>query len=322
MPAFRHPIAPLIPLMLTACGGMQSALDPGGMEADRMAELFWIMVSAAVVIWCLVLGTAVYAARVRPEKHDPIVGRRLIGWGGVVLPTVLLAMLLFYGLQSMAAFRAPGGDLRVEVIGEQWWWRVRYQQADGEPVVSANEVRLPVGERVEFVLSSPDVIHSFWIPSLGGKVDMIPGRETRLVLEPTKTGEFRGVCAEYCGDSHALMAFSVEVMERDAFDAWLEEQAAPAEPGESQGRVLFSQIGCGGCHAVRGTEAEGEIGPDLTHVGSRLSLGAGILPNDEASLKRFIAETTAVKPGSKMPAFGMLPDDHLDAIVAYLGGLR
>lgn len=292
-----------------------------------MAELFWLMLGAAAIIWLLVLGTAVYASRVRPEKHDPIVGRRLIGWAGVVLPTVLLAILLGYGLQSMAAFRAPAGDLRIEVVGEQWWWRVSYRPEEGgAAVVAANEVRLPVSERVELMLSSPDVIHSFWIPSLAGKVDMIPGRETRLVLEPTRTGEFRGVCAEFCGSSHALMAFSVLVMERAEFDAWLDDQAKAVEPSEAQvhaeGRTLFEQVGCGGCHAIRGTDADGEIGPDLTHVAGRLSLGAGILPNDQPSLRRFIAETGTVKPGSKMPAFGMLPDDHLDAIAAYLGSLK
>jgi cytochrome c oxidase subunit 2 len=314
-------------LPLAGCSGSQSALAPAGMEAERVAELFWIMLAGAAVIWLLVLGTAFYASRIRPHRHSTVLGRRLIGWGGVVLPTLVLAALLGYGLTLMTDFRAPAGDLRVEVSGEQWWWRVRYHPPHAEePVTVANEIRLPLGERVEFILSSPDVIHSFWIPSLGGKVDMIPGRENRLVLEPTRTGEFRGVCAEFCGDSHALMAFAVVVMEPADFEAWLAEQAKPARApsgalGE-QGQALFQAVGCAGCHAIRGTGARGSIGPDLTHLAARRSLGAGILPNDRSALRRFIAATTEVKPGSKMPAFGMLPDEHLDAIVAYLGGLE
>jgi cytochrome c oxidase subunit 2 len=317
----------LLVLMLGACSGSQSALDPAGMEADRMAHLFWIMLSGAVLIWLLVIGLAVYAARVGRTAHDPLVARRLIRFGGIAFPTVVLAALLTYGLWLMPAFRAPGGDLRLEVTGEQWWWRVRYRDGeDGTEVVAANEVRLPRGERVELRLDSPDVIHSFWIPSLAGKVDMIPGRTTRLVLEPTRTGTFRGVCAEFCGASHALMAFSVVVMEPAEFDAWLEGEAsaaaAPSDRVSEQGRALFDQVGCGGCHSIRGTEANGVIGPDLTHLAARESLGAGILSNEPDALRRLIAEMETVKPGSKMPSFGMLPDEHLDAITAYLGGLE
>ncbi len=188
---------------------------------------------------------------------------------------------------------APEGSLKIVVSGEQWWWRVRYLPPGGEAIVLANEIRLPVGEPVEFRLESPDVIHSFWIPSLGGKMDMIPGRLTRLALEPTRTGVFRGVCAEYCGTSHALMSFYVVVMEKEEFDRWLAHQAAPAEPPAeplaARGQELFLANGCGACHTVRGTPADGVIGPDLTHVGSRLSLAAGILPNEPDAFQRWIA---------------------------------
>jgi cytochrome c oxidase subunit 2 len=236
--------------------------------------------------------------------------------------------LLVPGLAMIPALRAPPTDpVRIEVSGEQWWWRVAYHRPGMEPVPSANEVRLPRGRRVELVLVSPDVIHSFWIPSIAGKIDMIPGRVNRLVLEPTRAGVFRGQCAEFCGTSHALMAFAVVVMEPDAFDAWLARAAAPAAPPPpdtpaAAGAKLFVDLGCGGCHAIRGTGADGVIGPDLTHVGGRETLGAGILPNDHGAFVRWIAATDEVKPDVRMPAFGMLPPPELDALAAYLESLE
>jgi cytochrome c oxidase subunit 2 len=194
------------------------------------------------------------------------------------------------------------------------------------PVTSANEVRLPRGQRVEFELTSPDVIHAFWIPSIAGKVDMIPGRVNRLVVEPTRTGSFRGVCAEFCGESHALMAFSAVVMEPAAFEEWLAQQAAdagaPATPVAARGQELFDQVGCGACHTVRGTTAQGTIGPDLTHLAGRSTLAAGVLPNSHEALVRWITQTETIKPGSRMPSFGALPADHVEAIASYLEGLE
>lgn len=311
---------------LAGCSGIQSALDPAGREAAEVAALFWAMLAGALVIWAAVVGVAVYATRFRPGPHEEWVGRALILGGGVALPLVVLTGLLVPGLAMIPALRAPGGLLRIEVVGEQWWWRVIYHRPGAVPVISANEIRLPVGQRVELVLTSPGVIHSFWVPSLGGKVDMIPGRTNRLVLEPTRTGTFRGVCAEFCGTSHALMAFMVEAMEPAAFDAWLEREAAPAAPppegAAARGAELFEALGCGGCHTIRGTEAGGTIGPDLTHLASRRSIGAGTLPNDHASLVRWVAATGEVKPEARMPAFGMLPQAELDDLAAYLGSLR
>jgi cytochrome c oxidase subunit 2 len=252
----------------------------------------------------------------------------LIVGGGAVVPTVVLTVLLIYGLAPIPALLAPApeGSLKIAVTGEQWWWRVRYHLPDGEEVTLANEIRLPVGETVEFRLDSPDVIHSFWIPPLGGKVDMIPGRVTRLVLKPTRVGVFRGVCAEYCGASHALMAFPVVVQEREEFDRWLAHQARPAEPpvepAPARGQELFLANGCSACHTVRGTPAAGVIGPDLTHVGSRLSVAAGTLPNEPDDFRRWVAHTTDVKPGALMPSFHMLPPGELQELAAYLKGLR
>lgn len=323
----RAAFACLFVLVLAACAGPQSALTPAGEGAERLAQLFWAMLIGAGLIWLLVTGLAVYATRIAPEAHDEKFASRLIVWGGVVFPVAVLAALLIWGLALMPGLRTPGDGLRIAVSGEQWWWRVQYFPSGADrPIASANEIRLPAGRRIELTLTSPDVIHSFWIPSLAGKVDMIPGRTTRLVLEPTEAGVYRGQCAEYCGASHALMAFAVVVMERDAFAAWLAKEARPATIPDAReikaGRDLFLATGCGACHTVRRTSATGVIGPDLTHVGGRRTLGAGILPNDAESFARWIANTQDIKPGVHMPSFGMLPDDEIEAIAVYLESLK
>lgn len=315
-------------LLLAGCGGPQSALVPASASAARIMDLFWWMLAGAAVIWTLVIGLAVYAMRVRPDKHSHRAAHLLIIGAGAMLPTLVLAGLLAYGLFLMPGLRAPApdGGLRISVSGERWWWRVRYLPPGGETVELANEIRLPVGKRLAINLTSPDVIHSFWIPPIGGKIDMIPGRLNRIILEPTQTGTFRGACAEYCGASHALMNFAVVVMEQEAFAEWLEGQAAPAlspaDPIAERGQRLFLANGCGACHTVRGTPADGKVGPDLTHVGSRLTLGAGILPNEIAAFARWIAHTEKVKPSVRMPAFHMLPSEDLTAMATYLKGLR
>lgn len=305
-----------------------SSLMPAGMEADVVARLFWIMVIGAGVVWLVVLAIALYAMA-RPGPRERRVGRLLILVGGVATPVVVLGALLVYGLILMPQLREPPPKEgpHVAVTGEQWWWRVRYAGfGNGDDVVLANEIRLPVGERVRLVFDSPDVIHSFWIPSLAGKVDMIPGRTTTLVLEPTRTGVFRGVCAEYCGTSHAHMRFIAVVMERADFDRWLRAQAAPAQPPRTQaqqlGQAAFLRNGCGACHTVRGTAARGAVGPDLTHVGSRLELAAGILPNDPDAFARWIGETHALKPDALMPPFAALPPAELQNMALYLDGLQ
>lgn len=305
---------------LNACSGLQSALQPGGHEAREVASLFWVMVAGAAVVWTVVIGIAIYATRVRPDPHEDAVGHRLILWGGVAFPTVVLAGLLVYGLGLMPKLREPGEGLRIDVSGEQFWWRVAYRPKDGEPVLSANEIRIPVGERVEFALTSPDVIHAFWIPSLGGKVDMIPGRENRLVLKAEKAGVYRGACTEFCGASHALMAFDVIAMDKPAFEDWL--KGRPAEPAKAKGQDLFALHGCGACHRVGGTEAKGEVGPELTRFGDRRSVGAGLMSNTPENVARFIRETDVLKPRSKMPAYGALSADDALEIARWLGSLK
>ena len=315
-------------LASAGCGGPLSTLDPAGRGAELIATLFWWMTAGAVVLWLAVVALAVFAIYRPSGRFSRRTGTLLIVGGGVILPVVVLTGLLVAGLAVLRPLLtpAPEGSLRIAVTGEQWWWRVRYFPPGGPAVDLANEIRLPVGEPVEFRLASTDVIHSFWIPALAGKIDMIPGRVTRLVVEPTRPGVFRGACAEYCGTAHALMSFAVVVLDRDAFARWLARQAEPApppgEPLATQGQQVFVASGCGACHTIRGTEARGVVGPDLTHVGGRLTLGAGILPAEPAAFTRWIARTDQVKPGVHMPAFGMLPPDDLRALVAYLQGLR
>jgi cytochrome c oxidase subunit II len=322
----------LLLALLASCAGPQSALDPRGEHAEILARIFWWMSGGAIVLWLLVLAITLRAAfRSASESSEPqrLQGaKRLIIYGGVVVPSVLLTVLLGYGLALLPRMlaSAPTGSLQVQVEGRQWWWRIRYLPANGEPVELANEIRLPVGEPVEFLLESHDVIHSFWIPSLGGKVDMIPGRQTRLSLLPTKTGELRGVCAEFCGDSHAFMAFPVVIEEKIEFARWLDNQRAlsraPSTAREGDGLSVFLQSGCGACHSVRGTRADGVIGPDLTHVGARLSLGAGALPNQTLDFERWVSSTSRLKPGAHMPPFGMLPRTELSALAAFLESLK
>ena len=310
------------------CAGIQSALTPASESGERVAMLFWFMTGGGIAIWLAVVMLALFYAR----PHEPAPSRRRDRWlivgGGVVFPTVVLAVLLGYGIAMIPPLvaRAPEGSLSIHVEGEMWWWRVRYARPGQDAVDVANEIRLPVGEPVQFTLTSDNVIHSFWIPSLGSKMDMIPGRTTYLTLHPNRTGLFAGACAEYCGTSHALMRFHAEVVERSAFDQWLQQQAAPATPPSdavgAQGEQVFRSSGCGSCHAVRGTDARGRVGPDLTHVAGRRRLAAGTRPNNPDEMVRWLAQPEQVKPGAHMPAFGMLPAEDLRALASYLAGLR
>lgn len=312
---------------LAGCGGLQSALAPAGRGAEQIAQIFWWSAAFAALIWLGVVGLGIWALLGRVDLH-PGSGNRLVIGAGAVFPTVVLTVYLVVGLRALPELLAPApeGSLQIRVVGEQFWWRVFYQGEDGAWVETANELHLPVDEPVQLLLESADVIHSLWVPSLGGKIDMIPGRTNRLTLHPTRTGVFRGACAEFCGASHAHMALDVVVRERAGFDQWLADQAAPALPPADEraerGRALFFRTGCGACHAIRGTPADGAIGPDLTHVGSRRSIAAGRLPAGPAGLARWLSETDHLKPGVRMPAFGMLGPDEVEALATYLDGLR
>ena len=304
----------------------QSALSTFGVEAANMRDLTVLMVVSGVLIFAIVAALFVVAIRSKRDAIGHRGGMRLVLWAGAVVPTIVLAALLIGTLPAMRPIRAGQDALLVDVSGEQFWWRVGYRAPGGQPIAAANEVRVPIGRTVDFRLSAGDVIHSFWIPGLAGKVDMIPGRTNRLVARATKPGRYRGQCAEFCGLSHALMAFDVVAMQPAAFDRWLADQRRPAPaPSDAvarRGRALFTDNGCGGCHAVAGTASAGRIGPDFSHIAARTSLGAGIMPMNEANLIRFIRNAPAVKPGARMPAYTHLAPADVRAIARYLETLK
>lgn len=296
--------------------GRQSAFNTFGTEAGWLAGLTGWMVVGAVVIAAAVGALMFTAQRSREGALTHRQGMRLVLWAGGVVPTVVLLTLLIATLPAMRPIRVQPDDLRVTVTGEQFWWRVRYQPPGQAAVDDSNELRLPVGRDVELLLEAGDVLHSFWVPGLAGKLDMVPGRTNKLVVHATRAGRFRGQCAEFCGLSHALMAFDVVAMEPAAFDAWLAARRAPATV-VGEGARLFAANGCGGCHAVAGV-AGGAIGPDLTHLGRRPSLGAGMQKLTHANLVRFIRNAPGVKPGARMPAYPQMTTQDAATIARWL----
>lgn len=307
---------------------VQSVLVPRGPHADAVETLSWIMFIAGGAILLLVMILTVLAIILPPERRQWMASRRFIIGLGIIFPVVTLSALLVYGLWIARAVAGPGtATLRIEIVGERWWWRVHYLDAEGAVrLVLANEIRIPVNEPIEFVLKTQDVIHSFWVPSLAGKLDMIPGRTNIYRFSAERPGIYRGQCAEYCGAQHALMAFYVIAMEQREFEAWYAREAAPAPepafPLLARGKELFIANGCGACHTIRGTEAQGRIGPDLTHVGGRVSIAAGTYPTHVGTLAGWIASSQHLKPENLMPSFGNLPGEDLRAIAAYLESLK
>lgn len=317
----------LLPL-LVGCEGAQSALSPIGQDARQTLGLLELTLWVSGLI-CLLVGAALLHACVAPRRYGERTGFWLVAGGGVALPAVALPLLLASSLRIPSPFAEEReGAFTVEVIAWQFWWEFRYPHPERgrEAVISANDLRIPVGVPVRFRLVAQDVIHSFWIPKLGGKVDMIPGRTTHALLRADETGSFRGACFEFCGLQHANMAFTVQAMERGEWEAWLRHEARPAAEPETEaarrGRQVFAAAGCGSCHAVRGHGFEGRVAPDLTHLASRPSIGAGMLPNTRASLTGWIAAVQQIKPGANMPNFNLLSGQELHDLSSYLEGLR
>jgi cytochrome c oxidase subunit 2 len=313
-------------ITLAACVPDQSALVPRGEEAQKVATLFWGMTIFLGFVMVGVVVAAALAISGHARTRAVLADQRFILGAGLVFPTVSLLALLAWGLVIMASRGGADEDpraLRITVIGEMWWWRVIYELPDGTRLESANELRIPVGVPVRLALESADVIHSFWVPSLAGKLDMIPGRTNVLTLKATEPGVSRGQCAEYCGGAHALMSFHVVALEPAEFETWLAAERAPAAAATGEGARLFAEAGCGACHRVRGeARANGVVGPDLTHVGSRLSLGAATLPNDAAAFTRWIRDSQAIKPENRMPPYGILSETDLVTLANYLEGLK
>ncbi len=300
-------------------GGIQSALNPQGPDAALIAEISWVLFTGAALVFAAVMALAAYAVFARRQSAARLSPGMLVVGGGIVFPAITLFALLVYSLARAASLHAYDGEaLRIEVVGEQWWWRVHYLDAEGRrDFATANEIRVPVGRPVELELKSADVIHSFWVPVLAGKLDMVPGRTNRLRVRADRAGEFRGQCAEYCGGPHAFMALYVVAQDAEEYERWAQGQRRPAAEGNA---LFLSQ--CAGCHTVRGTPAAGSLGPDLTHVGGRLTIGAGLLPNNAGALAGWIASSQHLKPGNLMPAFAHLPGEELRALAGYLESLK
>jgi cytochrome c oxidase subunit 2 len=315
-------------LIVAGCEGVQSALDPAGAEAVRINTLSWVLVIFCSVVFLgvsIVTAVALFGSRAWRQR---LAGERVVIGAGLIFPAAALSALLGYGVVVMGMTDAAEGQdgLRISVVGERWWWRVTYTGRDGSRIESANELRLPIDQPVRVELTSTNVIHSFWVPKLAGKLDMIPGRTNTLTLNVGQPGISRGQCAEYCGGAHALMSFFVIAMAPADFEAWLAREsgpaAAPVDDAETQGKALFVRSGCGACHTVRGTDASGTIGPDLTHVGSRRSLAAATLPNNAEAFASWIRDNQHIKPENLMPPFEIYTDRELGQLAAYLESLR
>ena len=296
----------------------QSTLLAHGPAAAEIAGLSWVLFVAGAAIFVVVLAAAALAVWGKAPVREWLARERIVVGAGILVPVAALSLLLGYVYVIGNRLHAePVPALRIEVTGEQWWWRVRYLDANGRPEFeTANEIRIPAGSAVELTLNAADVIHSFWVPSLAGKIDMIPGRSNRLVVTATTPGTYRGQCAEFCGGPHALMALHVIAEGQNEFDAWRDRQRRPAT-----GRLAFFDLRCGACHAVRGTDAAGTRGPDLTHVASRRYLAAGTLANTPDGMAAWLADSQHAKPGNLMPAM-RLTDAELKSVAAYMAALQ
>jgi cytochrome c oxidase subunit 2 len=318
---------------------MPSLLDTHGPKAAETANLWWLMfwISAAVFVLVVALLAIAALRQIRPpatdarglvhlSRLDGLTANGLVIAIGLVLPAAVMVLLLIADLRSLAVLASPATPARmtVQIKGHQFWWEVRYAEAQ---VTTANEIHVPVGEPVQLQITAEDVIHSVWIPQLLGKLDAIPLQTNTTWLQADQPGDYLGECAEFCGLQHAHMRFQVVAESADQFGAWLQQQQQPAaQPTDSagaSGAQAFSRAGCISCHTIRYGDQGigGTVGPDLTHVGGRRSLAAGTLENSLAAMEGWISNPQAIKPGNTMPAVP-LDADSLRALAAYLVSLK
>jgi cytochrome c oxidase subunit 2 len=318
-------------IMLGACGGPfpQSALDPASDFAWKLQDLFEGIFFWAVVVFVLVEGALIVAIlrfRERPGGPEPKAthGNTALEIAWTLAPAIVLVLIAIPTIKTIWDVDRParGESLVVEAVGHQWWWEFRYPDLG---IVTANELHIPVGQQIDVRLTSADVIHSFWFPRLGGKRDVIPGHETQIWFTADSAGLYLGQCAEFCGLSHALMKMELVAESPEDFEAWVEGQLAEAVAVDSvsfaEGTQAFMRGGCIACHTVRGTVAQGVIGPDLTHIGSRRRIAGGILDNTPENMERWIRDSQGVKPGSLM-IVPELDDETVSLIVEYLQSLK
>ena len=325
--------------VLGACHGPQNVLDPAGSPNRMVNRLFWAMLVVSVIVWVAVVVAAFWAVltrrRVTREDLEPVTTApideqrrksRIVGTlvGGTAM--VLLLFLIFDFTVGRALAEHPRRALTIELVGHQWWWEVHYVDPDpSKIVVDANELHIPAGEPVQVKLSSRDVIHSFWVPNLIGKRDLIPGYTSSIFLDADRPGVYRAQCAEFCGEQHAKMALVVVVHHPADFASWLAAQRQPAPtPNDSsakEGERVFLAGACSSCHSITGTEAYGTVGPDLTHLASRRTIGAGTLVNTRGNLSGWIVDPQSLKPGVRMPSNQLAAKDLL-SLLDYLRTLK
>lgn len=296
-----------------------ASLDPEGPVAAEIAALWWILLALGGAVFVLFLILLVRGLTKKADTSQETAHRLVLG-GGVVLPLAVVTFVFAMTLIAMRALPVAGDSdrLTVEITGHQWWWDVVYPDLG---LRSANEIYVPVGTEVELRLLAADVVHSFWVPALAGKMDLLPDETTSMVIEAAEAGTYRGVCAEFCGLQHAKMAFRVVAVSEADFAAWIESQGrSPADRGGELGRQVFLDAGCGSCHTIDGT-SDGETGPDLTHLASRLTLAAGTFPNTPDHLRSWVSRPQEHKEGVAMQNID-LPEQSLDALLRYLESLE
>ena len=327
----RQKIALFATFMLAGCSGIQSPLVPAGDQASALHQLLLLMMLVCGLVYLVVIGGLVWSV-IRARKRSGAPGDLMAQDGKldnglysaaafIVIGLTIMIVGSFFADRALVASRANSAMI-VRVTGHQWWWRIEYREPrSGMWIETANELHLPLGRTARLELRAGDVIHSFWVPNVSGKIDMIPGRRNLIDLTPRRIGWFRGQCTEFCGLQHAHMAFDVKVESASDFDAWLAGQGAGRLAGPaSRGAQVFAQS-CASCHTIRGTGAKGRAGPDLTHLASRRSIAAGTLPMTRGSLQGWIAQPQALKPGTAMPTIPLIPADA-DAVASYLATLR
>jgi cytochrome c oxidase subunit 2 len=307
-------------------GTLQSVLHPAGADAAVISQFTWVLFGAGTVIFVAVMALLALSLR---DNAKPLRPGLWIAGAGVAFPVVVLSALLVWSTWRSAQLvpQSSNAALGISVTARMWWWEVRYRDpASGREIVTANEIHVPVGQTVYVGLNTSDVIHSLWVPALSGKRDMIPGRVTGLTLRAEQPGIYRGQCAEFCGAQHARMALHVVALAPAEFRDWLQREAQPARAPQGalleRGRTAFLEQRCQTCHTIRGVAETARLGPDLTHVGSRIRIGAGLLRTHQGTLAGWIADPQAAKPGVFMPAAVGIDGDTLRALAAYLEHLQ